>query len=294
MIPLDIYIHTNVYCYNGIVPLIYTYTNVLAIYCIYTVYRSAGWEPPIDPGTFALIGAAAFLGGVVRMTVSLTVILIESTDEIEYGLPLLVTLMVAKWVGDLFNEGLYDIHIEVKEVPLLGWDSPEKVDRYVLLRSGVNYSIYIYDRLNAADVMNPDLKYIYPISRVSSIERLLRVTAHNAFLVVSPLTTPPSPTMNPRGGDSPQTPQLYERLSIHPPAYRKKMANLRKEAIRKSQQLGHVNYISEERGATPVTYTGNEGRDDVSLVFHGIILRSQLVELLRNKVFFDENDGVSD
>ena len=30
------------------------------------------------------------------------------------------------------------------------------------------------------------------------------------------------------------------------------------------------------------------------LMFHGIILRSQLVEMLKNKIFFDENDGVSD
>ena len=88
-----------------------------------------GWTPKIYAGTFALIGAAAFLGGVVRMTVSLTVILIESTDEIEYGLPLLVTLMIAKWVGDLFNEGVYDIHIELKEIPFLGWGSPECMNR---------------------------------------------------------------------------------------------------------------------------------------------------------------------
>ena len=47
-------------------------------------------------GTFALIGAASFLGGVVRMTISLTVILIESTNEISYGLPIMISLMVCK------------------------------------------------------------------------------------------------------------------------------------------------------------------------------------------------------
>ena len=58
------------------------------------------WQPyfsfltNIYPGTYALIGAASFLGGVVRMTISLTVILIESTNEISYGLPIMLTLMV--------------------------------------------------------------------------------------------------------------------------------------------------------------------------------------------------------
>ena len=61
------------------------------------------WQPHyfyflvnIYPGTYALIGAASFVGGVVRMTISLTVILIESTNEISYGLPIMLTLMVSR------------------------------------------------------------------------------------------------------------------------------------------------------------------------------------------------------
>lgn len=57
----------------------------------------------IYSGTFALIGAASFLGGVVRMTISLTVILIESTNEITYGLPIMITLMVSTPLLDLFQ-----------------------------------------------------------------------------------------------------------------------------------------------------------------------------------------------
>lgn len=48
----------------------------------------------IYPGTYALIGSAAFVGGVTRMTISLTVLFIEATQQVSYGLPIMVTVMV--------------------------------------------------------------------------------------------------------------------------------------------------------------------------------------------------------
>lgn len=66
-------------------------------------------------GTFALIGAAAFLGGVVRMTISLTVILIESTNEITYGLPIMITLMVSTslWLPTAWGQAHFQDCLQV-------------------------------------------------------------------------------------------------------------------------------------------------------------------------------------
>lgn len=70
----------------------------------------------IHPSKYALIGAAAQLGGVMRMTLSLTAILIETTGNVSFALPLIVTFTCAKWTGDLFTDGIYDTQVAVSKV----------------------------------------------------------------------------------------------------------------------------------------------------------------------------------
>ncbi|XP_067327698.1 H(+)/Cl(-) exchange transporter 5 isoform X2 [Anolis sagrei] len=83
-----------------------------------------GWCSPgadcITPGLYAMVGAAACLGGVTRMTVSLVVIMFELTGGLEYIVPLMAAAMTSKWVADAIGrEGIYDAHIRLNGYPFL-------------------------------------------------------------------------------------------------------------------------------------------------------------------------------
>ncbi|KAL9105273.1 MAG: hypothetical protein Q9227_009532 [Pyrenula ochraceoflavens] len=77
----------------------------------------------ISPGIFAMVGAAGFLAGVSRMTISLCVIMFELTGELEYVVPHMIAILVAKWVADaLEREGVYDLAQTVLGHPFLDLD----------------------------------------------------------------------------------------------------------------------------------------------------------------------------
>ncbi|XP_035512312.1 chloride transport protein 6 isoform X2 [Morone saxatilis] len=251
----------------------------------------------IYSGTFALIGSAAFLGGVVRMTISLTVILIESTNEITYGLPIMITLMVAKWTGDFFNKGIYDIHIQLRGVPLLEWETEVEMDK-----------------LTASDIMEPNLTYVYPHTRVQSLVSILRTTVYHAFPVVTENRQNEQDFM--KGNILVSNNIRFKKSSVMSRAGEQR----RRCQSMKSYPSSELRNVCDEQNT--VVEPAEEGEDllqqmlerryapypnlypDQSpseewtmeerfrpLTFHGLILRSQLVNLLIRGVCYAENQS---
>ncbi|KAJ8021349.1 Chloride transport protein 6 [Holothuria leucospilota] len=213
-------------------------------------------------GTFALIGSAAFLGGVVRMTISLTVILIESTNEISYGLPIMVTLIVAKWSGDFFNKGLYDIHINLKNVPLLEWEADRKLENLLV-----------------SDIMEKKVCYVFLRTRVHSIIDILKTTTHNAFPVVSNYR-------NLSEDDRPTARTGWEDIGSH--------SMISSNAVDFPQQtIQQIHRHRTDSGDSIPNGDFPHRSDPSSVVFHGIVMRDHLVELLKNRVCFMEHSSSS-
>ncbi|XP_022902115.1 H(+)/Cl(-) exchange transporter 5 isoform X1 [Onthophagus taurus] len=126
----------------------------------------------ITPGLYAMVGAAAVLGGVTRMTVSLVVIMFELTGGVRYIVPLMAAAMASKWVGDaLGRQGIYDAHIALNGYPFL--DSKDEFAHTSL----------------AADVMQPKRNETLAVitqdsMTVDDIDGLLKETEHNGYPVV--------------------------------------------------------------------------------------------------------------
>jgi chloride channel 3/4/5 len=73
----------------------------------------------VYPGMYAMVGAAAVLGGVCRVTISLVVIMFELTGGLQLIMPFMLAVLVAKWVGDCFTGGIYDCCLVLRGYPFL-------------------------------------------------------------------------------------------------------------------------------------------------------------------------------
>ncbi|KAE8697413.1 Chloride channel protein CLC-c [Hibiscus syriacus] len=121
----------------------------------------------LDVGLFGLLGAASFLGGTMRMTVSLCVILLELTNDL-LMLPLvMLVLLISKTMGDMFNHGVYDQIVKLKGLPYMEAHAEPYMKHLV-----------------ARDIVSGPLITFSGVEKVGNIVHALKTTGHNGFPVI--------------------------------------------------------------------------------------------------------------
>ncbi|KAL7665654.1 Chloride channel protein [[Candida] zeylanoides] len=63
----------------------------------------------VSPSSYAVVGAASFMAGITKLTMCVVVIIFELTGAVSYVLPIMIAVMVSKFVNDwLCKDNIYD------------------------------------------------------------------------------------------------------------------------------------------------------------------------------------------
>ena len=98
------------------------------------------------------------------MTICGVVIMLEASGNNEFLLPLMLVFAAARYTGNVFNQSMYDMQIELKGLPFLRPILAYRVAKLSPRRSHV-----------------PQLKTLREVMRVKDVEWLLKNTAHQGF-----------------------------------------------------------------------------------------------------------------
>nr|XP_016468444.1 PREDICTED: putative chloride channel-like protein CLC-g isoform X1 [Nicotiana tabacum] len=126
-----------------------------------------GSHSTLNHGLFAVLGSAALLGGSMRMTVSLCVIILELTNDLLLLPLMMLVLLISKTVADTFNGNIYDLIMRLKGFPYL----ESHAEPYLR-------------QLAVCDVVTGPLQLFSGIEKVGNIVHVLKTTGHNGFPVV--------------------------------------------------------------------------------------------------------------
>lgn len=126
-----------------------------------------GKHSNLDHGLFAVLGSASLLGGSMRMTVSLCIILLELTNNLLLLPLMMLVLLVSKTVADGFNGNIYDLLVKLKGFPCL----ETHAEPYMR-------------QLTVSDVITGPLQFFNGVEKVANVVHILKTTKHNGFPVI--------------------------------------------------------------------------------------------------------------
>ena len=139
-------------------------------------------KPCVTAGTYAIIGAASALGGATRMTVSIVVIMFELTGALTYVLPIMISVLISKWVGDAFgSRGIYEAWIAFNGYPFLDSRSEKTVAGPTSTAAGISDDAPIKGLMTTLDAL---LTLTATGHNIDSLEKLLAFCAYRGFPVI--------------------------------------------------------------------------------------------------------------
>jgi chloride channel 3/4/5 len=124
--------------------------------------------PCITPGTYAFLGAAAALSGIMHLTISVTVIMFELTGALTFILPTMIVVGVTKAVGDRFSKaGIADQMIWFNGFPFL-----DNKEEHIF---GAPVSQVMTNNINMLPATGMEVK---------AVQKLLDDTSYSGFPIV--------------------------------------------------------------------------------------------------------------
>ncbi|EIE22417.1 hypothetical protein COCSUDRAFT_16693 [Coccomyxa subellipsoidea C-169] len=125
------------------------------------------WE--IQPGIYAMCGAAAMLGGVFRASISLVVIFVEGSQSTKYIVGIIIAVICSNWVGEaIHSDGIYETDLEAD-------------GSVIFLRPSPPQGLYAK---SAGQIASRAVWSFRTIESVGYVVRVLRHCSHNGFPVV--------------------------------------------------------------------------------------------------------------
>lgn len=113
------------------------------------------------------MGATAMLSGYCRLTFSLAVVMMETSQAINMYLPMLITMLFSYGTALIFNQSLYNRALRSKQVPYLKSAAPD-----------------INTNLMAKVIMAPNPVTLVVVPSVYQCFEALK-TGHNSFPIVN-------------------------------------------------------------------------------------------------------------
>jgi H+/Cl- antiporter ClcA len=73
----------------------------------------------VDPDIFAIVAGSGMLVSYTRLTFSIVVIMLETARSVDLFFPVLISVLLSVWVGEIFLPSVYVLAIRGKSIPFI-------------------------------------------------------------------------------------------------------------------------------------------------------------------------------